>query len=102
MQADHDINPDLSTATAVEAERFLIPTDPIAQTWMNFKHENLEKWLQGMRRLQAKIEAEGNSWPRLAPGASMRGHEPGLRGVSQASSARFQATASSIAGLRSG
>ncbi len=40
---------------AVEAERFLILTDPIAQTWMEMKTTNLERWLHGMRRLQAKI-----------------------------------------------
>ncbi len=40
---------------AVEAERFLILTDPIAQTWMEMKTTNLERWLTGMRRLQAKI-----------------------------------------------
>lgn len=44
---------------AVEAERFLILTDPIAQTWMNFKTNDLERWLNGMRRLQAKIEEDG-------------------------------------------
>lgn len=40
---------------AVEAERFLILTDPIAQNWMEMKTTNLERWLRGMRRLQAKI-----------------------------------------------
>lgn len=43
---------------AVEEERFLILTDDIAQTWMNFKTSDLERWLKGMRRLQAKIESE--------------------------------------------
>ena len=37
---------------AVEAERFLILTDPIAQNWMEMKTTNLERWLHGMRRLQ--------------------------------------------------
>jgi NAD(P)-dependent dehydrogenase (short-subunit alcohol dehydrogenase family) len=46
-------------ATAVEAERFLILTDEIAQTWMNFKTNDLERWLNGMRRLQDKLESEG-------------------------------------------
>ncbi len=46
-------------AEAVEAERFLILTDEIAQTWMSYKTSDLERWLKGMRRLQAKIEAEG-------------------------------------------
>ncbi len=45
-------------ARAVEDERFLILTDDIAQTWMTFKDNDLERWLTGMRRLQAKIEAE--------------------------------------------
>ena len=43
---------------AVEQERFLILTDPIAQTWMNNKNDDLERWLAGMRRMQQKIEAE--------------------------------------------
>jgi NAD(P)-dependent dehydrogenase (short-subunit alcohol dehydrogenase family) len=44
---------------AVEHERFLILTDPIAQSWMEMKTNDLERWLRGMRRLNAKIEAEG-------------------------------------------
>ena len=44
-------------AEAVFEERFLILTDPIAQTWMDRKASDLERWLHGMRRLQAKIEA---------------------------------------------
>ncbi len=44
---------------AVENERFLILTDEIAQTWMDFKTKDLERWLSGMRRLQARIEADG-------------------------------------------
>ena len=42
---------------AVFEERFLILTDPIAQTWMDRKANDLERWLNGMRRLQAKMEA---------------------------------------------
>ena len=42
---------------AIHEERFLILTDPIAQTWMDRKHTNLDRWLGGMRRLQAKIDA---------------------------------------------
>lgn len=42
-------------ADAVEAERFLILTDPIAQTWMERKTGDLERWLSGMRRLQGKM-----------------------------------------------
>ncbi|MCZ6657064.1 MAG: SDR family NAD(P)-dependent oxidoreductase [Gammaproteobacteria bacterium] len=45
-------------ASAVEAERFLILTDEIAQTWMNFKNTDIERWLKGMRRMQARMEAQ--------------------------------------------
>ena len=45
-------------AKAVEEERFLILTDEIAQTWMDFKNNDLERWLAGMRRMQASLEAE--------------------------------------------
>ena len=41
----------------VREERFLILTDPIAQTWMDRKAGDLERWLGGMRRLQAQMEA---------------------------------------------
>jgi NAD(P)-dependent dehydrogenase (short-subunit alcohol dehydrogenase family) len=41
---------------AVEEERFLILTDPIAQQWMEYKTGDLERWLRGMRRMQAKFE----------------------------------------------
>ena len=44
---------------AVDAERFLILTDPIAQKWMNNKNNDLERWLEGMRRLQKTLEAAG-------------------------------------------
>ena len=46
-------------ASAVEQERFLILTDESAQTWMEGKTNNTERWLRGMRRLAEKIEAEG-------------------------------------------
>lgn len=46
-------------ATAVEAERFLILTDDVAQTWMEGKTNDLERWLKGMRRLRERIETEG-------------------------------------------
>jgi NAD(P)-dependent dehydrogenase (short-subunit alcohol dehydrogenase family) len=42
---------------AVYQERFLILTDSIAQTWMDRKASDLERWLNGMRRLQKKIDA---------------------------------------------
>lgn len=41
---------------AIQSERFLILTDPIAQTWMDRKANDLERWLNGMRRLQVKID----------------------------------------------
>ena len=44
---------------AVNAERFLILTDPIAQTWMERKTNDLERWLKGMRRMQSKIDTMG-------------------------------------------
>ncbi|MEM7081052.1 MAG: SDR family oxidoreductase, partial [Pseudomonadota bacterium] len=40
---------------AIAEERFLILTDPIAQTWMDRKSNDLERWLGGMRRMQNKI-----------------------------------------------
>jgi NAD(P)-dependent dehydrogenase (short-subunit alcohol dehydrogenase family) len=46
-------------AEAVEEEQFLILTDEIAQSWMNGKTSDLERWLGGMRRLQGKIENAG-------------------------------------------
>jgi NAD(P)-dependent dehydrogenase (short-subunit alcohol dehydrogenase family) len=42
---------------AVSAEEFLILTDPIAQTWMERKTNDLERWLKGMRRMQGKIDS---------------------------------------------
>ena len=42
---------------AIAAERFLILTDPIAQKWMNNKNADLERWLDGMRRLQKTLDA---------------------------------------------
>jgi len=42
---------------AFAEERFLILTNPIAQDWMEFKTNDPEKWLGGMRRLQARIAA---------------------------------------------
>lgn len=42
---------------AFDAERFLILTDEIAQDWMEFKTNDSEKWLTGMRKLQTRIDA---------------------------------------------
>jgi hypothetical protein len=44
--------------SGVQSESFLILTDPIAQTWMERKTNDPERWLTGMRRLQAKMENE--------------------------------------------
>lgn len=41
---------------AVVNERFMILTDEIAQTWMDRKNGDIERWLNGMRRLQRKID----------------------------------------------
>ena len=41
---------------AIHDERFLILTDEIAQTWMERKTNDLERWLHGMRRLQRKMD----------------------------------------------
>jgi hypothetical protein len=44
---------------SIRDERFLILTDEIAQTWMERKTNDLERWLHGMRRLQRKIDDVG-------------------------------------------
>jgi hypothetical protein len=41
---------------AIDQERFLILTDPLAQKWMNHKTADLERWLQGMRKLQKTMD----------------------------------------------
>ena len=41
---------------AVQDERFLILTDPIAEVWMDRKNNDLERWLNGMRRMQRKFD----------------------------------------------
>jgi NAD(P)-dependent dehydrogenase (short-subunit alcohol dehydrogenase family) len=43
---------------AIEAERFMILTDPIAQKWMSNKTNDIERWLTGMRRLQRTMDAD--------------------------------------------
>ena len=50
-------------ATAVEEERFLILTDDIAQTWMNYKTNDLERWLKGMRRMNDNLQSMGGRDP---------------------------------------
>ena len=42
---------------AIEEERFLILTDPIAQTWIERKTSDLERWLRGMRRIQEHLNS---------------------------------------------
>jgi len=44
---------------AFAEERFLILTDPVAQEWMEFKTSAPEKWLKGMRKLQARMDQAG-------------------------------------------
>ncbi|MAW72390.1 MAG: short-chain dehydrogenase [Acidimicrobiaceae bacterium] len=41
---------------AIAEERFLILTDPIAQTWMERKTADPDRWLRGMNRLQQRLE----------------------------------------------
>ena len=41
---------------AIEEERFLILTDPIAQEWMERKTADPDRWLRGMNRLQQRLE----------------------------------------------
>jgi NAD(P)-dependent dehydrogenase (short-subunit alcohol dehydrogenase family) len=43
---------------AIREERFLVVTDPIAETWMHRKTDDPERWLQGMRRVQQQLETE--------------------------------------------
>ena len=42
----------------IRAERFLITTDPLAEKWIEQMSGDLERWLGGMRRLQARIEGD--------------------------------------------
>lgn len=44
--------------SAIEAEQFLILTDQVAQTWMERKTADIERWLIGMRRLEAQLAAD--------------------------------------------
>ena len=45
-----------SLVEAMLAERFLVLSDPIAQTWMQRKTDDPERWLRGMRRTQQALE----------------------------------------------
>ncbi len=52
-----------SVVEAIRAEQFLVVSDPIAQTWMERKTGDTERWLRGMRRLQEQMDS-----PEIAPG----------------------------------
>ncbi len=44
---------------AINDERFLILTDEIAQTWMERKTADPDRWLHGMNRLQQRLDSAG-------------------------------------------
>lgn len=46
----------LQVLEAIDQERFLILTDPIAQKWMEGKTGDPERWLAGMRRVQTRLK----------------------------------------------
>ena len=50
---------------AIGEERFLILTDPIAQTWTARKTEDLERWLRGMRRIQQQLTGPARTDGRM-------------------------------------
>ncbi len=45
---------------AFAEERFLVLTDPVAQTWMERKVSDIDRWLVGMRRLQGRLFPPGS------------------------------------------
>ncbi len=47
-----------SVVAAIREERFLVVSDPIAETWMQRKTDDPERWLRGMRRVQQQLEEE--------------------------------------------
>ena len=47
---------DVTALRAVIDDLLAFLTDELAQTWMERKTGDLERWLRGMRRLQAKID----------------------------------------------
>jgi NAD(P)-dependent dehydrogenase (short-subunit alcohol dehydrogenase family) len=51
-----------SVVEAIREERFLVVSDAIAETWMQRKTEDPERWLRGMRRVQQQLE-EGSPLP---------------------------------------
>ena len=66
---------------AFDEERFLILTDPVAQEWMARKTGDLERWLRGMRRMQARLDpasrAPASPWPSAR--WARRRHRPGVQ-----------------------
>ncbi len=52
-----------SVVEAIRTEQFLVVSDPIAQTWMERKTGDTERWLRGMRRLQEQMDS-----PETPPG----------------------------------
>ena len=47
-----------SVVDAIRDERFLVLSDPIAQTWIQRKTDDPERWLRGMRRVQQQLEED--------------------------------------------
>jgi NAD(P)-dependent dehydrogenase (short-subunit alcohol dehydrogenase family) len=47
-----------SVVDAIRSERFLVVSDPIAETWMQRKVDDPERWLRGMRKVQQQLEEE--------------------------------------------
>lgn len=45
-----------SVVDAIRDERFLVLSDPVAQTWIQRKTDDPERWLRGMRRVQQQLE----------------------------------------------
>jgi NAD(P)-dependent dehydrogenase (short-subunit alcohol dehydrogenase family) len=45
-----------SVVDAIRSERFLVISDPIAETWMQRKTDDPERWLRGMRKVQQQLE----------------------------------------------
>jgi len=46
---------------AMPEERFLVLTDQVAQTWMERKVTDLERWLHGMRRMEGRLSSNRRS-----------------------------------------
>jgi NAD(P)-dependent dehydrogenase (short-subunit alcohol dehydrogenase family) len=51
----------LSVVEAIRDERFLVLSDPIAQTWIQRKTDDPERWLRGMRRVQQQLEEDAGA-----------------------------------------